>query len=411
MVTWPNGSQSSTDPLTHRDRHAGQGPRVDQLEAIRALAAAAPECRLGRLRCPNRRELGQVEQLLGRASCSKPVGDVALVGKLGQRQEPDAPGSASQAIGDRVGVAPADVVIVRQHDDVGTVEPLGIGWCPLTSAARRAGGSKAGAGQEVGRLLALDDEDWLAGADGAQHVGKAIRDTLDALHVPMPAAAAIGSTLAEGLRLEPDYLEQQRTISIGVGVCGDLALPTGLGLFSRCQMPALLEPSHAGAVDQAAPDAEQVEHTAAFAGLVVEPGPLAEIDRHAAVGAETKLSLGRQALVRLAEQFTRNRAHGAGEFRTAIAVAGCAHLAACPSVEGAGRYGSRTAPEQEAKPGRTNDPEVRPGIELVDIKIEAAVTDPLQIAGMARASIGEFGPRCGLATPGARQALPRRGRC
>jgi len=107
----------------------------------------------------------------------------------------------------------------------------------------------------------------------------------------MPTAAAVGPALAEDLRLKPADFEKQRTIGIGVGVGGDLPRSAGLRLLFRREVATLLELGQTRTIHHAPPNTKEVEHPAAFAGLVVEPSSLAEVDRHTAVCAETELGL------------------------------------------------------------------------------------------------------------------------
>ena len=60
---------------------------------------------------------------------------------------------------------------------------------------------------------------------------------------------------------------------------------------------------------KAAFHAQKIEAAAALAGLVVEPGAFAQIDADRSVLAPSQLVRRREGLVRLAEDFSRDRPH------------------------------------------------------------------------------------------------------
>ena len=159
-------------------------------------------------------------------------------------------------------------------------------------------------------LLALDDEHAPFQRERFHQVGQAVENAGDALEIPHPAALAVGPPLAECFWGEPDDLEQQRSEFVGVVVTRDDLVLRICAAVAGVAVAVLAQPFPRIADALAI---EEIEHTAAFAGLVVEPCALGDIDAAGAVGAPAQLLLARVARVRLAPEMPGDIRHGLGE--------------------------------------------------------------------------------------------------
>ena len=122
--------------------------------------------------------------------------------------------------------------------------------------------------QALNVLLALDDEHAPFQRQSFDQVGQAVENAGNALEIPNPAALAVGPPLAEGFRREPDDLEQQRSEFVGVVVSRDDLVLRICAAVAGVAVAVLAQP-FPRIVDALA--IEEIDHAAAFAGLVVEP--------------------------------------------------------------------------------------------------------------------------------------------
>jgi hypothetical protein len=226
---------------------------------------------VGRLRAvvdPVGRLVDQRVERLDRAPGAEPVACVALVGEAGELEETNTRRLADERAGNGLGMIPSGLVVVGQHDDIGASELIGVGLPPLAGTARIAGRHDAKVRQRLDILLALDDEHTPLRGDRFGQVGQAVENAGNALEIPDPATLAVGPPLAECFWGEPDDLEQQRSKFVGVVVTRDDLVLKICAAVAGVAVTVLAQP-FPRIVDALA--IEEIEHPAAFAGLVVEP--------------------------------------------------------------------------------------------------------------------------------------------
>ena len=97
---------------------------------------------------------------------SDPVGDVAFVGQARQLEDTDLAGDAGEAGAGGRGVMAAGGIVVGDDHHPSAAQGGVVGGPPLAGAAGIGGAGEAEGGESVGVLLALDEEDAGAGADG-----------------------------------------------------------------------------------------------------------------------------------------------------------------------------------------------------------------------------------------------------
>jgi hypothetical protein len=172
--------------------------------------------------------------------------------------------------------------------------------------------------QALNVLLALDDEHAPFQRESFHQAGQAVENAGDALESPDPAALTVGLPLAECFWSEPNNLEQQCSEFVGIVVTrDDLVLRICTAVASVAV--AMLAQPFPRIADALA--SEKVEHTTAFAGLMVEPCALGHIDGAGAIAAPSQFLLARMARVRLAPEAPGDIRHGLGELGHVHAVA------------------------------------------------------------------------------------------
>ena len=261
-------------------------------------------------RLPHRRFAGELIEFFGRAAVGEPVGHITLRRQMWQVDDADAAGGAVQALGDRQCVRLTGLVIVgkdraRDVGEIGIVSrrPFRLVQV-LRCTAGVGGGDQQPLGESVRVLLALDD---VAGGvlRRAQQVRQAVRHSLDAVHLPDPAAIAIGPTLAEVLRFPSRHLEGQHAVRVVVVVgLHDAGFCTWASWIAVGQEAMLAQPTERTPALRAVLVGREsglieyeIERAAADLALMVEPRAdvlAADLDGQAAVAAEAQAGSRRQ---------------------------------------------------------------------------------------------------------------------
>src|SRR5687768_4297728 len=106
---------------------------------------------------------------------------------------------------------------------------------PLESTGRVACANAAGGLNRFSILLAFGDVDNLASSSRLDNLGQAVRQTLDTLQVPYPAAPSIRPALTEVLWLKPNDLKDEvpERVPIVVGRDDLLIGTTVLGVLGE----------------------------------------------------------------------------------------------------------------------------------------------------------------------------------
>ena len=230
-------------------------------------AVAAAPCALAQ-----QRGLGELDEGLAGAAGVEPVADVSLGREARQAQDGGRHVAAAEGCDDGCGVLFADRIVVRDGDDA-----------HMTESDRRS--RRATCRRPAGEVVARRPSPSSRSTSFSPSTTKTSRalGRLEQLREPIKhhgdalgRPSAVGSALAEVLRVaQPHDVEGVAAVRVLVAVRGDDAVgETGLAR-GRLGVAVLFEPAHgAVAVGDVELAADEIEHAAALALLVVVPDAL-----------------------------------------------------------------------------------------------------------------------------------------
>jgi hypothetical protein len=191
---------------------------------------------------------------------------------------------AAEGLGDPAGVLAPGLVPIGHDRDLRAAQRLCELVPPLARTAGVTGGDHAQAFELVYVALALNDHHVLAALDGFEHARKAVEHPPGLVKLPRPAAVAVGPTLAEALRREPDRLEEQLLVLVDIGIRRH-DLPEATLAVERVAVEqgahTAREPSRGHDLLDRTPVARMTLHERTILGLLHREGRLSIIVRRA----------------------------------------------------------------------------------------------------------------------------------